>query len=71
MGRAGGAARVVRGAHTLGFNHTSTGISVIGNYEDARLSEPVMTAIVWLAAWKLDRFHRETEGVDPGLLARE
>ena len=62
VGRAGGAARIVRGAHTLGFNHTSTGISVIGNYEDAWPSEPVMTAIVRLAAWKLDRFHRKPTG---------
>ncbi len=33
MGRAGGAARPVRGAHTLGFNATSSGIAVIGNYD--------------------------------------
>ena len=62
VGRAGGAARIVRGAHTLGFNHTSTGISVIGNYEEARLRERVMTAIVRIAAWKLDRFHRQPTG---------
>ena len=55
VGRAGGPARRVRGAHTLGFNNTSTGISVIGNFEDAAPTTEVINAIVRLAAWKLDR----------------
>jgi uncharacterized protein with LGFP repeats len=65
VGRAGGAAKTVRGAHTLGFNHTSTGISVIGNYEGASPSEAVIAAIVRIAAWKLDRFHRKPTGWIP------
>ena len=32
-GRYGGIDQPVRGAHTLGFNNSSTGFSVIGNYE--------------------------------------
>jgi uncharacterized protein with LGFP repeats len=55
VGRAGGAARRVRGAHTLGFNNTSTGIAVIGNFEGAAPPRAVITAIVRLSAWKLDR----------------
>ena len=55
VGRAGGPARRVRGAHTLGFNNTSTGISVIGNFEEAAPTTEVINAIVRLAAWKLDR----------------
>ncbi|WP_447643121.1 N-acetylmuramoyl-L-alanine amidase [Nocardioides zeae] len=39
-GRAGGAKRLVRGAHTLGFNHTSCGIALMGNYETARPRVP-------------------------------
>ena len=39
VGRAGGPGRAVRGAHTLGFNHASTGIAVIGNYDRARADE--------------------------------
>jgi N-acetylmuramoyl-L-alanine amidase len=62
VGRAGGPAKVVRGAHTLGFNHTSTGIAVIGNYEDASPTDKVINAIVGLAAWKLDAFHRKPTG---------
>jgi uncharacterized protein with LGFP repeats len=58
VGRAGGPARRVRGAHTLGFNDTSTGIAVIGSFEDAVPAAAVITAIVRLAAWKLDRDDR-------------
>ena len=43
-GRAGGASRPVRGAHTLGFNATSAGVAVIGNFELARPSDEVLDA---------------------------
>ena len=36
IGRAGGARRPVRGAHTLGFNGTSCGVAVIGNFETTK-----------------------------------
>jgi N-acetylmuramoyl-L-alanine amidase len=58
QGRAGGSALPVRGAHTLGFNDTSTGISVIGNFEEVKPSQPVLDALVHLAAWKLDMYGR-------------
>jgi len=57
-GRAGGMTKPVRGAHTLGFNATSVGIAVIGTYTDVRPRPAVLTALVKLAAWKLDRYHR-------------
>ncbi|WP_275694849.1 N-acetylmuramoyl-L-alanine amidase [Nocardioides sp. CFH 31398] len=53
VGRKGGPTKLVRGAHTLGFNHTSVGIAVIGNMEAGRPSDRTVTAIVMLAAWKL------------------
>jgi hypothetical protein len=59
VGRAGGAARAVRGAHTLGFNNTSTGIAVIGNYEIARPTDEMLDAIAAIAAWKLRTYHRD------------
>ncbi len=62
VGRAGGAARPVRGAHTLGFNATSTGISVIGNFDLDSPSESIVEAIAQLAAWKLSRYGRSAEG---------
>jgi hypothetical protein len=62
VGRAGGAARPVRGAHTLGFNATSTGISVIGNFELATPDTTVVEAIAQVAAWKLSKYGRQAGG---------
>lgn len=62
QGRAGGSGRPVLGAHTLGFNSTSTGIAVIGNFELVEPDGPVITSIVRLAAWKLDKYDRTPAG---------
>ncbi|GEP36151.1 hypothetical protein NSZ01_39190 [Nocardioides szechwanensis] len=62
VGRAGGVSRLVRGAHTLGFNHSSVGIAVIGNFERGRPSQKALTKVVRLAAWKLDRHRRDAQG---------
>ena len=62
VGRAGGPNRPIRGAHTLGFNHTSVGIAVIGNYESGAVADRIVTAVVRLAAWKLDRYDRKPRG---------
>ncbi|MFJ4522797.1 peptidoglycan recognition protein [Streptomyces sp. NPDC088810] len=52
-GRAGGVAKAVLGAHTLGFNTNSTGIAVIGTYGSAQPSSSAVTAVARLTAWKL------------------
>lgn len=62
VGRAGGAARPVRGAHTLGFNATSTGIAVIGNLDLVAPTSATAEAIAQLAAWKLSRYARDATG---------
>jgi hypothetical protein len=62
VGRAGGPSRPVRGAHTLGFNHSSTGIAVIGNFEEKRPKRYVVGAIVRIAAWKLHKYGRHPKG---------
>ncbi len=62
VGRAGGPRRLVRGAHTLGFNSTSSGIAVIGNFETTRPNRDVLAAVAALAAWKLDRHDRRVKG---------
>ncbi|MDP3891956.1 N-acetylmuramoyl-L-alanine amidase [Nocardioides sp.] len=62
VGRAGGPRRLVRGAHTLGFNHASTGVSVIGNFETAQPNVKVIRMLARIAAWKLDRHGRNAKG---------
>ena len=62
VGRAGGFKLPVRGAHTLGFNSTSTGIALIGNFEIARPTRKARTALVHLAAWKLYKYDRHPRG---------
>jgi uncharacterized protein with LGFP repeats len=62
QGRAGGVGRPVRGAHTLGFNETSTGVSVLGTFTDKAPRRKVLTAIVRLAAWRLDHYKRRPAG---------
>ncbi|MGW8731436.1 peptidoglycan recognition protein family protein [Streptomyces sp. NPDC055808] len=52
-GRAGGVAKAVMGAHTLGFNTNSTGIAVLGTYSNTNPSAAALKAVEQLAAWKL------------------
>ncbi|MER6349361.1 N-acetylmuramoyl-L-alanine amidase [Streptomyces sp. NPDC001595] len=60
-GRAGGVDRRVRGAHTYGFNGVSSGISLLGDYENGGTPTPAaLSAIADVAAWKLG-----LDGVDP------
>jgi hypothetical protein len=56
VGRAGGPGELVRGAHTLGFNHNSTGISCIGNFEAGSPSNAMINGVAALAAWKLSMY---------------
>ncbi|MGW1543963.1 peptidoglycan recognition protein family protein [Streptomyces sp. NPDC002309] len=60
-GRAGGVAKAVMGAHTLGFNNDSTGIAVIGTFSTASPPATTVKAVGQVAAWKLGLF-----GADPG-----
>jgi uncharacterized protein with LGFP repeats len=62
VGRSGGADRAVRGAHTLGFNHESVGIALIGRFGKHRPSKAAMKAVVDLAAWKLDLYGGHPRG---------
>ncbi|WP_245790359.1 peptidoglycan recognition protein family protein [Streptomyces monashensis] len=59
-GRAGGVAKAVLGAHTLGFNSDSMGIAVIGTYTETEPADAVVTALARLTAWKLG-----LNGADP------
>ncbi|MDV9188043.1 peptidoglycan recognition protein [Streptomyces sp. SR27] len=59
-GRAGGIDKPVLGAQTYGFNTDTTGIAVLGNYNEAVSTAPVLDAIAGVAAWKLGLY-----GYDP------
>ncbi|MFB7516481.1 N-acetylmuramoyl-L-alanine amidase [Streptomyces sp. NPDC056144] len=52
-GRAGGVAKPVLGAHTLGFNTNSMGIAVLGTYSKSAPPAAAVTAVAKLTAWKL------------------
>ncbi|MGH2767864.1 MAG: peptidoglycan recognition protein family protein, partial [Actinomycetota bacterium] len=59
-GREGGTDKPVVGAHAQGFNTGSTGIAVIGNFQEARPPQAVLAALDRLIGWKLPR-----HGLDP------
>ncbi|MBT2447521.1 peptidoglycan recognition protein [Streptomyces sp. ISL-43] len=59
-GRAGGVAKPVLGAHTMGFNTDSMGIAVIGTFASAAPPKAAVDAVARLTAWKLGLF-----GADP------
>jgi len=59
-GRYGGIASAVHGAHSVGFNTNTTGISAIGNFQVVPAPPAMVNAIEWLIAWKFD-----VHGVNP------
>ncbi|MHC0433147.1 peptidoglycan recognition protein family protein [Streptomyces sp. O3] len=61
-GRAGGVTKPVMGAHTLGFNHDSTGIAVLGTYTNSNPPSAAVRAVAKLTAWKLGLYGRNPEG---------
>jgi hypothetical protein len=61
-GRYGGIDQPVRGAHTLGFNASSTGICVIGNLDTAQPTQATLDSLAPLAAWKLSMYARDPLG---------
>lgn len=62
IGRRGSGRKLVRGAHTLGFNHSAMGVAVIGNFEVKRPNDKIIRAIVRLSAWRLDWFDLPPRG---------
>ncbi|MFI8220043.1 N-acetylmuramoyl-L-alanine amidase [Streptomyces sp. NPDC085932] len=61
-GRAGGVARPVLGAHTLGFNSNSMGIAVLGSYDTKKPSKSAVKAVARLTAWKLGLYRVNPKG---------
>lgn len=61
-GRAGGVAKAVLGAHTLGFNSNSMGVAVIGSYNSSKPSGAAVKAVAKLTAWKLGLYGANPRG---------
>ncbi|MFF5984665.1 peptidoglycan recognition protein [Streptomyces olindensis] len=61
-GRAGGVAKPVLGAHTLGFNNNSMGIAVLGSYGATKPSKAAVRAVARLTAWKLGLYRMNPKG---------
>jgi N-acetylmuramoyl-L-alanine amidase/FlgD Ig-like domain len=56
-GRYGGVDKNVIGAHALGFNTGSVGVSVLGDYSSAQLPAAGKLALEQVLAWRLDLAH--------------
>ncbi|MEV3856655.1 peptidoglycan recognition protein [Streptomyces sp. NPDC050095] len=61
-GRAGGIAKPVMGAHTLGFNTNSMGIAVLGSFNGSNPPAAALNAIARLTAWKLGLYGANPRG---------
>ncbi|WP_199547990.1 peptidoglycan recognition protein [Streptomyces sp. N35] len=61
-GRAGGVAKPVYGAHTLGFNSNSVGIAVLGTYTNSAPPAAALNAVAKLSAWKLGLYGANPKG---------
>ncbi|MGV9557515.1 peptidoglycan recognition protein family protein [Streptomyces sp. NPDC003401] len=61
-GRAGGVAKPVLGAHTLGFNSNSMGVAVLGTFTSTKPSAAAVKGIARLTAWKLGLFGADPNG---------
>ncbi|MEV3968347.1 peptidoglycan recognition protein [Streptomyces sp. NPDC050698] len=61
-GRAGGVAKPVLGAHTLGFNSNSMGIAVLGTYGATKPSKAAVKGVARLTAWKLGLYRVNPKG---------
>ena len=59
-GRAGSITQAVRGAHAMGFNTDTMGISALGNYQTVQPPAVMVDSIAKVAGWKLSQY-----GVDP------
>ncbi|EPD56704.1 peptidoglycan recognition protein [Streptomyces sp. HGB0020] len=61
-GRAGGVAKAVLGAHTLGFNTNSMGVAVLGSFGSHKPPAAALRAISRLTAWKLGLYGANPRG---------
>ncbi|MGW6355026.1 peptidoglycan recognition protein family protein [Streptomyces sp. NPDC055092] len=61
-GRAGGVAKPVMGAHTLGFNTNSMGVAVLGTFGSSKPPAAAVKGLARLTAWKLGLYGANPSG---------
>ncbi len=61
-GRAGGLDSTVIGAHAGGFNTSTFGVSMLGNYDITGVPQPTIDAVSAIIAWKLSLFRVDPNG---------
>lgn len=61
-GRYGGMTRPVIGGHAMGFNTGSTGVAVIGDFQNHAVPTRVVAGLKRLLAWRLDVAHLNPKG---------
>jgi N-acetylmuramoyl-L-alanine amidase len=62
VGRAGGLAKPVVGAHAQGVNDQTTGVASIGTHTSPRISRAAMRGFIHIVAWKLALVNRDADG---------
>lgn len=63
-GRSGGVAKMVRGAHAgvTAVNQYTVGVSMMGNYDTAPLTEPLKNAVVKVIGWRMATHYIPAKG---------
>jgi N-acetylmuramoyl-L-alanine amidase len=61
-GRAGGVDQPVVGAHAQGWNSKSTGVAIIGTFQDTPAPSAALEAVAKVLGWKLSRHGTPIEG---------
>jgi uncharacterized protein with LGFP repeats len=62
VGRKGGARLPVRGAHAGDYNTNSVGVSLIGNFEEARPTKRMKNALIRFIGWRLGTSYVRAHG---------
>jgi uncharacterized protein with LGFP repeats len=61
-GRYGGLASTVMGAHAGGFNTSTFGVSMMGNYDAVATTQPMVDAVAAIIAWKFSLYNVDPNG---------
>lgn len=60
-GRSGGLDSTVVGGHTYGFNSSTSGIALLGNFSNTAPTSAMISSLERLIAWKLSKYYRNPQ----------